>query len=149
MHIRLMIVTLALMGVACFADDGADRNKLAGTWNLDGGGNTAWSVRGTPAGGVHLTYTRGTEKLADFECNTEGKECPVRMEGKPVKISLYFNGPKLVMLVTRGDTVVKWRFGVVSDSEMEVETAPITPAGKAETLHFKHVDEPAASASAK
>lgn len=148
MHIRLMIVMLALTSVACFADDGADRNKLAGTWNADGGGGTAWTVHGTKAGGVHLTYTRGAEKLADFECNTEGKECSVRMEGKPVKVSLYFNGPRLVMLETRGDTVVKWRFGVVSDAagEMEVETMPITPAGKTETVRFKHVDEQASAA---
>lgn len=146
MYIRLMIVMLALTSVACFADDGADRNKLAGTWNVDGGGNTAWAVHGTKSGGVHLTYTRGTDKLADFECNTEGKECSVRMEGKPVKVSLYFNGPRLVMLETRGDTVVKWRFGVAADSgEMEVEETPITPAGKAETLHFKHADEQASA----
>nr|ASY01939.1 hypothetical protein [uncultured bacterium] len=147
MQIRLIFAMFALTGVVCLADDAADRNKLAGTWNLNGAaGNISWTVRGNENGSVHLTYTRGTEKLADFECNTEGKDCSVRMEGHPVKVSLYFNGPRLVMLETRGDTVVKWRFGVVSDSgEMEVESMPITPAGKAETLRFKHAEVQASS----
>jgi hypothetical protein len=140
MHIRLMIAMFALTSVVCLADDAADRSKLAGVWNADAGGNTAWLVQNTGKG-VHLTYTRGTEKLADFECNTEGKECAVKMDGHGAKVSLYYNGPRLVVLETRGDTIVKWRFGLASEAGvMEVETMPLTPAGKAETLRFKHAD---------
>ena len=146
MHIRLIIATLSLIGVVCLADNAADRTKLAGTWNLEGGaGNAAWTVRSTETG-VHLSYTRGTEKLADFECNTTGKECAVKMDGHAAKVSLYYNGPRLVMLETHGDTVVKWRFGLASDAaELEVETMPITPAGKTETLRFKHGEAQASS----
>jgi hypothetical protein len=149
MHIRPMITMLSILSmtsIVCLADDAADRGKLTGTWNLDGGaGNTAWIVRGTETG-VHLTYARGTEKIADFECNTTGKECAVKMDGHSAKVSLYYNGPRLIMLETRGDTVVKWRFGLASDGgELEVETMPITPAGKTETLRFKHAEVQASS----
>ncbi len=146
MDIRLMVAMLSLASVVCLADDAADRAKLAGTWNLnDGSGAAAWTLQETDAG-VHLIYTRGTEKLADFNCNTTGKECSVRMDGHAAKVTLYFNGPRLVMLETHGDTVVKWRFGLASDAgELEVESMPISPAGKTETLRFKHAEVAAAS----
>jgi hypothetical protein len=146
MHIRLMIAALLLTGAVCLADDAADRAKLGGTWNVDGGtAKTAWTLQGTDTG-VHVIYTRGAEKLADFECTTSGKECATKIDGRATKVSIYFNGPKLVLLETRGDNVVKLRFSLASEpSEMEVETMPISPAGKAETQRFKRVDVQASS----
>ena len=146
--ISAMLSLTGLIGAAgvCLADDGADSTKLAGIWDLDGGGGkNTWKLEGTQVG-VHFAYTRGGQKVADFECNTTGKECSVRMDGKSAKVSVYFNGPRLVMLETRGDTIVKWRFGAVSEGqELEVETIPITPGGKTETLRFKRAEEQAAS----
>ena len=145
MHIRVLIAALSLMSVVCLADDAADRAKLGGTWNLDGGAKTAWTLQGTDTG-VHVIYMRGAEKLADFECTTSGKECAAKIDGRATKVSIYFNGPRLVLLETRGENVVKLRFGLAADAgEMEVETMPITPAGKAETQRFKRVDVQASS----
>jgi hypothetical protein len=151
MYLRSILAMLLLTGLAlaglvwtagvCLADETADRTQLAGAWDLGAGaGNTAWTIKET-GDSVHLTYLRGTEKLADFDCATTGKECSVHMEGHSSKVTLYFNGPRLVMLETRGDTVVKWRFGAASEGrELEVETIPITPGGKTETLRYKRTD---------
>ena len=146
MHIRVMIAMLSLASVACLADDAADRAKLGGTWNLDGAAaKTAWTLQGTDTG-IHVIYTRGTDKVADFECTTSGKECATKIDGHAVKVSIYFNGPRLVMLETRGDNVVKLRFGLAAEpGEMEVETMPISPSGKDETQRFKRVDVQASS----
>jgi hypothetical protein len=140
MQLRSVLASLLLVSAACFAEDYADTSKLAGSWDLDGAGKTTWKLAAT-SDGVHFTYTRGGQKVADFDCNTSGKECAVSMEGKKAKVSVYFNGPLLVMLETRGDNVVKWRFGAVAGGqELEVETTPITGSGKPETQRFKRVD---------
>lgn len=55
-------------------------------------------------------------------------------------MSLWFNGPKLVELETRGTEIVKRRFSIAGDGDtMDLETIPIFPSGKIETAHFKRV----------
>jgi hypothetical protein len=137
------LLALLSMSAVCFAEDFADTAKLAGTWDLDG--KTGWKLAPT-SDGVHFTYTRGGQTLADFECNTSGKDCPIKMEGKKATVSVYFNGPMLVMMETRGSEVTKYRFGALANgNEMQVEVTPLTAGGKAETSHYKRVDTQAAS----
>ena len=140
MQLRSVFAALLLFSAAVFAEDYADTSKLAGTFDLDGAGKTTWKLAAIDDG-VHFTYVRGGQKVADFDCNTTGKECAVKIDGKAVKVSVYFNGPRLVMLETRGDNVTKWRFGALAaGQELEVESTPITGSGKAETLRFKRID---------
>lgn len=138
MHLRLISLMLPLLGAICLADDAADRTKIVGTWELDNGsGKTAWILEKT-GDGLHFVYTHGAEKLADFQCSTSGHECEVQISGRACKVSLYYNGPGLEMLETRGDTVVRRRFRTASGGkEIDVETASIVPDGKPETLRLK------------
>jgi hypothetical protein len=59
-------------------------------------------------------------------------------------VSLWFNGPKLVELETRGSEVVKRRFEIISQGDganevMEMELIPIVPSEKTQTFRYKRV----------
>jgi hypothetical protein len=82
----------------------------------------------------------GTQTVVEFECDTLGKECAIQDAGRRSKVSMWFNGSKLVELETRGSQVVKRRFSLTGDGDtMDVEIIPIVPSGKSETTHFKRV----------
>ena len=73
----------------------------------------------------HVTNSLGEKKIAEYACNL-GKECEVKDAGRKVKVTLYFNGPNLVMLETKGEEVVKKRFGVTEKGDtLELEVIPI------------------------
>jgi hypothetical protein len=126
-------------GVAAFADD-TDRAKLMGAWESQGetdSGRVTWLFE-SKGDAVRVTYFRGSQKLAEFECDTDGKDCPTKVAGHSAKVSLWFNGSKLVELETRGSDVVKRRFAIAgAGEEMDEEIIPIASDSKAETLHFK------------
>jgi hypothetical protein len=68
------------------------------------------------------------------------------MDGKKATVTVYFNGPLLVMMQTRGSDVVKLRFGVLAASgEMQVETIPLSGGGKPETVRLKRVETESAT----
>ena len=97
------------------------------------------------ADSIHVTISSGAQTVAEFECNTVGKECAVKDAGRKSKVSMWFNGPKLVELETSGTQVVKRRFSIAGDGDtMDLETIPIAPVGKVETSHFKRVSPVAA-----
>jgi hypothetical protein len=122
---------LLLVAAIAIAADGGDRDKLVGAWESHDGETWMISENGDA---FHITRSQNGHKVADFECNTAGRECDVKESGKPAKISMWFNGPKLVVMETRGSEVVKRRLQAVSDGkEMEIETMPIVPEGKTET----------------
>jgi hypothetical protein len=55
---------------------------------------------------------------------------------------MWFNGPKLVELETKGKEVVKRRFAVAGEGDtLEIEVIPIEPAGKTETLRFRRLQK--------
>jgi hypothetical protein len=118
------------------ADDG--RSRLVGTW----ASGASADARGTwvltaPGEAMHITYLQNDQKVSEFECNTVGRECQSKQSGKPVKVSMWFNGPKLVVMETRGSDVVKRRFHVSDDGQkLELETIPIVPQGKSETVQL-------------
>ena len=118
-----------LMAAGAFAADNETRAKLAGSWQSSEAGEWVLTDKGNA---FQITHTQNNQKLATFDCNTNGRECEMKDSGKPVKISMWFNGAKLVVMETRGDDIVKHRFHAVGDNEMEVELVPIAPTGKTE-----------------
>lgn len=126
---RLLVFGCLICAGAAFADDAADREKLAGSWESPDG--TRW-VLDSKADAVHVSEFDHDRKVSEFECNTVGRECDVKDNGKAAKVTMYYNGPKLIVLETRGSDVVKLRFHANGD-QLEVETMPIVPAGKSET----------------
>ena len=138
----MVTLSVLLLASSAFADDDSSRAKLMGRWQQsDGNGETksTWDLEGLGTS-IHVTNSKGTQTVAEFECNTVGKECAVEDAGRRSKVSLWFNGPKLVELETRGTEIVKRRFSITGNGEtMDLETIPIAPSGKVETAHFKRV----------
>lgn len=80
----------------------------------------------------------------EFDCDTLGRECHVDDAGKQVTVSLWFNGPVLVELETRGSQVTRRRFKPVGDGNgLELETTLISSGGKPETIRFERVQSAA------
>ena len=141
---RVSIVTLSalLLAGSALADDDSGRARLMGRWQQsDENGQTksTWALEGL-GGAIHVTSSNGTQTVEEFKCNTVGKECAGKDAGRPSKVSLWFNGPKLVELETRGTQVLKRRFSISGDGDtMDLETIPIVPTGKSEITHFRRV----------
>lgn len=138
------MVTLSalLLASSVFADDDSSRAKLLGRWQQsDGNGETksTWTLENS-GGSMRVSSSNGSQTVAQFECNTMGKECTVEDAGRPSKVSMWFNGPKLVELETRGAQIVKRRFSITGDGDtMDLETIPIVPSAKVEIAHFKRL----------
>ncbi len=128
--------------IACFsltmsapAQDSTDAS-YSGTWLLQNDSATKWVLE-QHEDQIHVQEITASGTTADYTCNTLGKECDIKDDGHKAKVSFWFNGNNLVELETRGQVVVKRRFEISNTGqEMHVETIPISPSGKPETLAF-------------
>lgn len=144
--LSLVAFTGVFLSSIAFADDSTERAKLAGTWQ--GEAKAVWILE-SQGDAFHITNSQGDKKIAEYAC-TLGKECEVKDAGRKIKVTLYFNGSKLVVLKTRGEEVVKLRFGAAEQADtLDLEVIPVVPDGKAETLHFKRVQNVVAAAPAR
>ncbi len=139
------MASLGMISPPAFAEDTADRAKLNGAWQQQGAGagQSVWTIEETSAG-MRVTSSQGEKKVAEFVCDF-ARECEAKDAGKKVKVTLYFNGGKLVVMETKGDQVVKRRFGFGDTADvMELEMIPVAPAGKSEMIHCTRVATAAA-----
>ncbi len=134
--IKLCVLTFSgALSVWVLNAQSEDHLKMSGRWQHQDG--TAWTID-NKVGTAHLKHDDHGHVSPDVECNTMGRECQVHESGKPVKVSMWFSGPKLVELETRGSQVVKRRFLVAASSDtLEVETIPVVPEGRAEVKTYK------------
>jgi hypothetical protein len=137
MNIRIMAVAALCLGSVAFAAD--DRAKLNGTWQSSNGSET-WVLQ-DKGETWHIAYSQGNQKPAEFDCAADGRDCNVKEAGHSAKVSLYFNGPRLVELETKGTEVIKRRFAIAEQGDlMDVEVIPVvSTTEKPATLHFKRV----------
>jgi hypothetical protein len=143
---RTVLFGVLLLAVALFADDADQRAKLDGSWRAESANSKDASsyVLERSDDGMHVTGTSGAKTIVDFNCKM-GQECPIKDAGHNAKVTIYFNGPKLVENETIGSRVVRRRFTVVGDgNEMQVEVIPIEPEGKTETIVFHRAANEAA-----
>jgi hypothetical protein len=82
----------------------------------------------------------GKEVTSQFVCGTGGTECEYDEGGHKAKISLWYNGPALVVLKTEGpkeDASDEWTMKLSSDTHtLTVGLEHIDPTSKEETLVF-------------
>ncbi len=144
--IRYVTVGLLLLAGAAWADDEAQRDKLTGSWRVDASDSkeaSAWTLQRSPEG-MHLAGSVAGKTLVEFDCKM-AQECQIKDAGHRAKVTMYFNGPKLIETETIGSRVVRRRFTVTGDGNtMELELIPIEPEGKTETVVFKRVPVEAA-----
>jgi len=136
MIFRIVLAAL-LVTVTTWADDRADRARLSGRWQTE---SDVWSLD-NKGDAMHVTHSNGSQTIAEFECNTLGSECEVKDSGKSAKVSLWYSGPKLVVLETKGSEVVKRRFSAPQPDMLDMEVIRVVPEGKPETLHLKRVQK--------
>lgn len=129
-------------GAACVFSVGgafaqsAPEPSYTGTWRLQSDNSVKW-ILDQHDDTIRLQEVDGTGTIADETCNTLGKECEIKESGRHTKVTFWFNGPKLVELETRGDTVLKRRFDITNNgSALEVEQISIVPPGKTGKLVF-------------
>jgi hypothetical protein len=131
-----------LLCVPLLADNVSDRDKLIGNWQQQDDSTkaaTVWLLEMKGAA-LHITESLGDQKVSEFECPPKGADCEGTVGGQKASVSMYYDGPALVQLVTKGSDVTRRRFAVTGQGDlMEIEVMPIVGSEKAETLHLKRI----------
>jgi hypothetical protein len=136
------IIVLPLL-VPANADERVEREKLFGSWQLQGGpieSPAAVWIFTASGGDLTITQLAGEKVITKFQCATNGSTCKVKTGDDKGTISMWYNGAKLVQMETKGSTIIKRRFAVLAPGNvMEVEFVPIVPDGKPEILRFQRL----------
>jgi hypothetical protein len=76
----------------------------------------------------------------EFTCTTNGKDCEFGDSGHKGKVSMWYNGPALLILLTEGaagDVVFQWKLEASADHKtLTLTLSHILPGGNDETLAF-------------
>ena len=152
----LLLTTLTVLSLALpSARANEPRPNLSGTWKLQPAGSdaghatdeTTMLVIQENAGSIHIRETRRSnskDDTSDFTCATMGQECPMKDGGEKASVSVYYNGPVLVVLKThgrKGDSVEKRRMELApSGNSLTLEVIHLEPQEKTEKLVFAKVN---------
>jgi hypothetical protein len=94
---------------------------------------------------------RGREVTSQFTCAPGGTSCNFDENGHKATVSLWYNGPELVILKTNGpkqDPTVEWHLMLdASGKTLTVKRENMAPDGKNEKLVFHKTDAVASSNS--
>ncbi len=124
--------------------------NFSGTWQLDAAkspssdGRTATLTIKDASGKIDFTRVNqekdGKEITSRFSCKTGGNQCDFDEAGHKAKVSLWYNGPALMILKTDGpkeDSVTQWKLELSPDGNtLNVEFTHIEPNDKSENLVF-------------
>lgn len=150
---RLLIAGLgiALPATLCLAADAPDLN---GHWQIDSNQSKNLSEHtlslDLAQSGDQLTFSRtyqdhdGKEVIAKFSCQVGGSACEFMDNGHKAKISLWYNGPELVILKTDGDkrdSTVEWHLqSTDSGKTLRVNREIMEPNDQTEKLVFTRTE---------
>ena len=124
-----------------------DKPDYSGTWRTEGSSTSDAAIQiQLKDKEIHLRDPGNAEEIV---CNTVGKECQIKLEGKPAKVSYYYNGPMLVEWRLEGKDgkhVTKIRRKLSEDGrKMTVEIMPINPQGSTREVTYIRIDDPPAA----
>jgi len=131
---------VALGVLACFVVAGLAAAQtspaISGTWVLKKDPTVKLVVEQI-SDKIHVQERKGDEVVTEYTCNTVGKDCEIQDEGHAAKVSVWFNGPKLIELKTKGSEVTRRRFTPAADGHsLEVERSAMSADGKIEILAY-------------
>ena len=133
---KSLLLTLAALAAAGTAYPQSASPALSGTWVLQKDNTVKLVVEQTPEK-IHVREMKGDQVRADYTCNLDGKDCSVKEDGHSEKVALWFNGPKLVEMITRGAEVSRKRFTLADGGKtLQVEFSPMSTQGKTEILAY-------------
>jgi hypothetical protein len=140
MKVCLALLAFVLSIVPAFGDDTVERSKLIGKWQQPNS-DSVW-ILNSSGDILRITHMTKITTPIQFECNTAGRECAAKESGRDVKVSMWFNGPKLVQQTHGARAVIRRRFRVIGDgNKLEIEVASIDPAGKTEVSTLDRVGD--------
>lgn len=147
---RCAFITSLVLSLGCLALS-ADPPKMSGHWQVD---DAKSKFRGEKTLALdiqqqegQITFTRaykdehGRDALAKFTCKADGKECEFDENGHKAKVSLWYDGPMLVVLKTNGekqDSTVEWHFKVsgTGGDTLTATREVMQPSDESEKLVF-------------
>ncbi len=133
---RFALSVAACVFIAGLAAAQTSPPALSGTWILKKDPSVKLVVEQTPDK-IHVQELKGDQVQMEYTCNVVGKDCAIEDEGHPAKVALWFNGPKLVELKTKGAEVTRRRFTLAADGHsLEVERSAMSAEGKTEILAY-------------
>lgn len=143
MTARLIVcIGILVLANTARAGDSDEHAKLIGSWEAIGSGKeagTIWTLVQADSK-MSITQSHDGQKVLYVECSMGGAVCEVKESGKPTKVSMWFNGPKLVEMEVRGSDVLKRRFQASEDgATLQIEVIPVAPGGKADLLQLKRL----------
>lgn len=117
---------------------------LSGTWQSKAGHNVTLIMK---EGFTTLQFKRvvqeadGRSVVSQFNCKIGGEQCDFDEGGHKAKVTLWYDGPALVILKTDGpkqDEVTQWRLTRSSDGKtLNVNLTHIVPSESPENLVFE------------
>jgi uncharacterized protein YycO len=118
----------------------AQTPDLSGTWVADSNSSQKW-VLTQKDNQIHVQKMNGDKVETNFTCSLAGLECKAKENGRSEKITMYFNGSKLVEIEERGDETIKSRMAVSSDGKiLTIETVPLSTNQRTEVASFRRQD---------
>jgi hypothetical protein len=108
-----------------------------------------------PAGKINFSRVArdrdGKELTSQFSCQPGGTQCDFDENGHKAKVSLWYDGPALMILKTDGpkeDSVTQWKLELSPDGkQLNVDFTHIEPNDKSEKLVFDKKTTAPASAT--
>jgi hypothetical protein len=128
-----------------------DRPALTGVWRLDPARTTSQIALKSQTLTIRqedesikieetATEENGKERKVEFECNTNGKDCAVKLNGQAAKVSAYYNGDVLMVIEQRksNDSTIRKRMKTSEDGNtLTIEIANLAkPGQKPESLVY-------------
>jgi hypothetical protein len=151
---RCSLLALAVLAATLLTPSlsaGADPPNFTGTWQLDSSKSEAASAESITltiqdaSGKIKFNRVArekdGKEKTSQFSCQAGGTQCDFDEGGTKAKVSLWYNGPALMILKTDGpkeDSVTQWKLELSPDGKtLNVDFSHIDPTDKSEKLVFE------------
>ena len=141
----LVIPMLALLAVTPSIGEQPTINgkpDFSGTWKPESNDAVTRVIEQTEDS-ISIREMGADKKLnTEVRCGTRGADCDGRVDGENVKAAFYYNGPALVATVRQGNNVNRVRHTLSDDGQkLTVETIPLVPAGKPQTVVLMRADE--------
>ena len=148
---RFTAAKSVLMALATTASLTAGAVDFTGHWQLDSAKSKPGPERTVSVDleqqGNNVTFVRsyqdhdGKQAVARFTCSIGSNSCDFDDNGHKAKVSLWYNGPELVILKTDGqkqDSTVEWHMKLSDDGKtLTINREIIEPSDQSESLVFK------------